>query len=326
MQKSIFLAVLALVLSLRVAARQPAPQPPPVFRSATDVVEVDVVVHDKTGRFVADLKPEDFDVHEEGKPQKVDLFYVVGAGAPSIAAAPGASATAALTSPVVAAPPRAPRVFVVVFDDEHLTPAGFKRVQAAALNLFSKQFQPGDIGGVLAGGRMINNRLTSDAKELVKAVQSLNPALKKQTRRFDQLSWPRMSEIEAVRIQLNSDRMVLDQAIQRACTDEPTLCQNADVAVRGKAAQLTDEMRVSSNLTIQALTALFNGLERMDGRKTVLLMSEDSSRKNRGRSCSSRSAWPRARMRGSTRSTPADSTRAAWPTASAERIPATSSR
>jgi VWFA-related protein len=274
MQKSIFLAALAVVLALPVAARQPAPQPPPAFRFATDVVEVDVVVHDKTGRFVADLKPEDFDVHEEGKPEKIDLFYVVGVGAPSAAAAPGASPDAAPTSPAVTARPRPPRVFVVVFDDEHLSPAGFKRVQAAALTLFSKQFQPGDVGGVLADGRMINNRLTSDAKELVKAVQSLNPTLKKQNSRFNEQSWPRLIEIEAVRIQLNSDRMVLDQAIQRACTDEPTLCVNADVAVRSKAALLTDEMRVSSNLTIQALTALFNGLERMDGRKTVLLMSE----------------------------------------------------
>ncbi len=274
MQKSIFLAALAVVLALPVAARQAAPQPPPVFHSAADVVEVDVVVHDKTGGFVADLKAEDFEVHEEGKLQTIDLFYVVGAGTPPAAAAPGASVADAASSPAVAVRPRAPRIFVVVFDDEHLTPAGFKRVQAAALTLFSKQFQPGDVGGVLAGGRMINNRLTTDGKELVKAVQSLNPALKKQSRRFDQMSWPRMSEIEAVRIQLNNDRMVLDQAVQRVCTDEPTLCQNAEVAVRGKASQLTDDVRASGHQTIQALTALFNGLERIDGRKTVLLMSE----------------------------------------------------
>jgi len=275
MQRSISLA-LAVALAVPVAARQSAPQAPPVFRAGADVVEVDVVVHDKTGRFVTDLKPEDFEVHDEGKTQKIDFFYVVGTGASPAGAAAATSAATAPTSPSPAATvrPRPPRVFVVVFDDEHLSAAGFKRTQAAALNLFSKQFQPGDIGGVLADGRMINNRLTSDAKELQKAVQSLNPNLKKQTRRFDQLSWPRMSEIEAVRIQLNSDRMVYDEVIQRACTDEPTLCPNAEVAVRGKASQLTDDMRVSSNLTIQALGALFNGLERMDGRKTVLLMSE----------------------------------------------------
>ena len=273
MQRSISAVALAVVLALPVAARQQAPQPPLGFRSATDVVEVDVVVHDKAGRFVADLKPEDFDVREEGRPQKIELFYVAGSGAASAAAAP-ASAGGAPTSPVAAPPLSTSRVFVVVFDDEHLTLAGFKRVQAAALTLFSQQFQPGDVGGVLAGGRMINNRLTTDGAELVKAVRSLNPALKKQSRRFDQTLWPRMSEIEAVRIQLNNDRIVLDQAIQRACTDEPTLCQNAEVAVRGKASQLTDDVRASSHQTIQALTALFNGLERIDGRKTVLLMSE----------------------------------------------------
>ncbi len=30
-------------------------QPPPVFRSTTDLVEIDVVVRDKSGKFVPDL-------------------------------------------------------------------------------------------------------------------------------------------------------------------------------------------------------------------------------------------------------------------------------
>ena len=182
MNRSIGIATLALVAAWPVAARQqpaaqqPAPQPPPVFRAGTNVVEVDVVVHDKTGRFVADLKPEDFEVSEEGKPQAIDLFYRVGNGVAETAAAAEPKPDEPIGAAAAPAPPHTPRFFIVVFDDDHLSPGGFKRVQAAALTLFQKQFQKGDVGGVLVGGKMANNRLTSDREELLKAVRDAKPS------------------------------------------------------------------------------------------------------------------------------------------------------
>ena len=60
-----------------------APQPPPqgqrpVIRSGINFVSVDVIVTDKkTGDVVLDMKPEDFEVREDKKPQKVESFNVV---------------------------------------------------------------------------------------------------------------------------------------------------------------------------------------------------------------------------------------------------------
>src|SRR5947207_12497985 len=51
---------------------QPPPQPPPQFRTGINFVRVDVIVSDKSGNPVGDLKAEDFEVSEEGKPQKVE--------------------------------------------------------------------------------------------------------------------------------------------------------------------------------------------------------------------------------------------------------------
>ena len=45
-----------------------------VFRSKTEIVLVNVTVRDKNGNFVRDLKPEDFTVLEDNKPQKVLSF------------------------------------------------------------------------------------------------------------------------------------------------------------------------------------------------------------------------------------------------------------
>src|SRR5687767_9431986 len=53
---------------------QPAPPPPPVFRSQTDLVVLQVSVVDGQQRFVPGLQLEDFAVYEEGARQQVMLF------------------------------------------------------------------------------------------------------------------------------------------------------------------------------------------------------------------------------------------------------------
>src|SRR6185436_17975070 len=54
----------------------PATQPP-VFRVGINYVRVDVIISDKNGNAVADLQASDFDVSEDGKPQKIDTFKLV---------------------------------------------------------------------------------------------------------------------------------------------------------------------------------------------------------------------------------------------------------
>ncbi len=49
----------------------------PVFRTSTQFVTVDVVVTGKNDAPVTDLKPEDFEITENGKPQKISEFSYV---------------------------------------------------------------------------------------------------------------------------------------------------------------------------------------------------------------------------------------------------------
>src|SRR5262245_42828805 len=59
-------------------AQPPAPQQPQItFRAEVNYVEVDARVLDKDGKFVSGLKPEDFQVFEDGKPQKIAAFSMV---------------------------------------------------------------------------------------------------------------------------------------------------------------------------------------------------------------------------------------------------------
>src|SRR5262245_52051393 len=266
-------ALTLVLLVVPLTASQQTAQPP-TFRSAADVVEVDVVVQDRNGRFVADLKPEDFDVREEDSSQKIELFSLVRDNKIATTARAGDPGSIARETDVGAARASTPRIFIAFFDDEHLTTSGFKRVQAAAFTLFEKHFRDGDVGGVVANGQMAGNRLTTVREELLKAIRDAKPNSKVSSKRFDEQTWPRLSEVEAIRIVVNNDRAVLGQAIERACMDDVTLCQNAELAVRGKAVQLTTDLRATTGQTLQRLRAVLNGTARLDGRKTILLLSE----------------------------------------------------
>jgi VWFA-related protein len=68
-------ALIAALLVITAQAHGPQPQ---VFRTGTPLVSVDVVVHDKDGRPVADLTATDFNVFEDGKEQRIELFAIVG--------------------------------------------------------------------------------------------------------------------------------------------------------------------------------------------------------------------------------------------------------
>ena len=75
---TLFLALAALLPG---HAQQP-PQPPPAnpqnppprqptFRTGVNFVRVDVIVSDKNGNPVLDLKPEEFSISEDGRQQKI---------------------------------------------------------------------------------------------------------------------------------------------------------------------------------------------------------------------------------------------------------------
>lgn len=65
------------VLSVCAAAQPPDQRPPVTFRSEINFVEIDAIVTDRDGRFVADLSQDDFRLVEEGKPQAISTFSLV---------------------------------------------------------------------------------------------------------------------------------------------------------------------------------------------------------------------------------------------------------
>jgi len=262
--------VFALLAVASASAQAPTPDQrssaqPPSFRGGTVVVEIDAIVTDASGRFLSGLTRDDFEVLEDGSPQQINRLYRV-------------NGTAAVASPVADSAAR-DRVFVLLFDTEHMQAASFKRLQQAAITFLTTQLQQGDVAGLVLGDTMVGNHLTSNREELVAAIKQAKPDVSKMARRLDLLDWPRLaSEAEAVRIAIANDREVLGQVVRRACADDPGACkQGADVVeplVRAKARNIVDEVRPPAARTVRGLQALASGLGRLPGRKTIVLLTD----------------------------------------------------
>jgi VWFA-related protein len=288
---------LTLSLALVLLASSLGGQQQPSFRSSTTLVQVDVIVRAKKG-FVADLRRDDFQVLEDGVPQRIDLFYLVAD--PDIdAESPWTPDAAAASDPPAAGQGGVPagRVFVFVFDQPHLAFGNGRRARDAALAFLRDRFRPGDIGGVVVGRSMVNRRLTSDRSELVAAVRAVEPgynaiALNKEY--FQE--WPRFRDAYELFSVWRRDPTMIDVAVSRALAENGSGSTSAEAAARivdptsstidldrreataqrlqAKAQSGVDELRHSTRESLEILKTLLAGLARIEGRKTVLVLSD----------------------------------------------------
>ncbi|HEX7018995.1 MAG TPA: VWA domain-containing protein [Gemmatimonadaceae bacterium] len=275
-------AAAIVVLAAPVLAQQ---QQPPTFRSGTQVVEVDVRVFDKDGRFVTNLTADDFEITEDGQPQAIQSLTLIGAE-PSAAprTAPPAPSAPAPTAPSAPAARPAPRqTWVFMFDTSHLSDAGLHRVQDALSTFVGERFQNGDLGGVIVNGTMVNNRLTTETEELRQAILSIKlPRDLADVQRETTRMWPRLQdEHEAWLIAEKNDGNALGLATARACEDRPELCESDSdgvaQAVRSKAIGTNRQFQQLTAFTYRILETLANGLARIPGPKTVIFLSDGFS-------------------------------------------------
>src|SRR5262249_9617265 len=91
---------------------------PALFKARVNLVQVPVVVGDRTGKAVGNLKKEDFQLFDKGKPQYIARFSMEKAsGRPMGAVEPSASGD---KSPATIPPADTPDRFIAyLFDDVH---------------------------------------------------------------------------------------------------------------------------------------------------------------------------------------------------------------
>ena len=180
---------LAVALSLLLSAPPPTPaqqpqsQRPPdedeevVARITTNLVQLDAVVLDKEGRQVSDLTAEDFEVSEDGRPQKITNFSYVSNGerapaAPKIKPAAGAPPT----PPVRLRPRDVRRTFALVVDDLQLSFESVYYTRRALKKFVDEEMQPTDLVAVIRVGAGVGalQQFTSDKNILYQAIERVH--------------------------------------------------------------------------------------------------------------------------------------------------------
>jgi VWFA-related protein len=146
----------------------------PIIRVSVDLVQLDATVTDSAGRHVADLRPEDCVILEDGKPQTVTHFSYVAEQLASLAAtAPKAPAvqpskTAAIAPILTPAKPIAAtqvrRTIVLIADDLGLSADDIPNTRKAMKAWIDREMEPGDMLSVVttSGGIGAMEQLTND--------------------------------------------------------------------------------------------------------------------------------------------------------------------
>jgi VWFA-related protein len=148
----------------------PQGEPPPViFRVEVDYVEADVYVTDAQNNPVNDLKADDFEVIEDGKPQKVTSFSLVNipverAERPLFASQP-------IEADVQTNDHVEGRIYLIVLDDLHTDFTRTPRVKAAMRRFFERSFGTNDLAAIVFTGRSNGSQdFTNNPRLLMAAV------------------------------------------------------------------------------------------------------------------------------------------------------------
>ena len=169
----------ALALTTAGVVAQAQDQRRPDFTSRVELVTTDVVVRDNTGQFIADLKKDDFEVLEDGVPQKVVSFSLTHGGRSyNIAAPPPAPvAEGILLPPSRPATDAAGRIFFIFVDDLHLDFRNTGRIRELFKKISEELVHEGDMFGIVSTGpSSIAIDLTYDRRRLTEAIKKISGA------------------------------------------------------------------------------------------------------------------------------------------------------
>ncbi len=231
-------------------------QKPIQFGASAEVVLIDLIAIDGEGRAVSDLRPEEVEVYEGGKKQRLDTLSFVGrATAPTAPEAPTST-----TPPKVAggssAPSNSQRAdtsplrLVVVVDMASLASDLLVPVRSAVLSMVRETLEPGAELMLVSIDRGLHIRVpfTSDTGRFIAAVESLRPTA------------------PGVEVAMAD----LFEQIERMCDG---ITVNADKNAIGVARAFVEDTRQGLLNTTEGIAALSRYLAPLKGRKHLVFYS-----------------------------------------------------
>ena len=257
-------------------SQQEPVSPELVVRITTRLVQIDAVVVDKDGKLVADLKPEDFRILEDGKEQKITNFSFITlqppTPAPELPKAESKAKAATTPSPPIPSarfkPEQVRRTIALIADDLGLSFESTAYARNALRKFVDEQMQPGDLVAIIrsSAGNGALQQFTSDKRLLHAAI--------------DRLQWYPFGRSQISAFEPMGGRSSLEALKAQAAVTIPggggvTLGGNGPMKDSDSDGEFSNyREQVSSVGTIGAIRYVVDGLRDMPGRKSVILLSD----------------------------------------------------
>jgi VWFA-related protein len=133
--------------------------PQTTFRATSNYVSTSLIVRDKTGQFIPDLRQDELKVSEDGVPQKVSIFLRVVGGRVfnDNSTAVASAATPARSEGLILPPTRktndtSGRIFVIFLDDLHIAPQDTPKAKDALKLIRDNLVHENDLVGFVSTG------------------------------------------------------------------------------------------------------------------------------------------------------------------------------
>ncbi|HXL82372.1 MAG TPA: VWA domain-containing protein [Pyrinomonadaceae bacterium] len=246
-----------------------------VLRVYTELVQTDVMVFDKQGRFVDGLKKEDFELRIDGQPKPIDFFERITAGSANeesqLAAARGTANRTGNANPTAPVPLDRGRPIFFYLDDLHLDLASLKAGKKLISNFIDKQMGQNDEVAITSASGQIGflQQLTNNKTVLRAALERLNvhPYFVRDMER------PPMTEYQALLIE-SFDRDTTSYFIDETIRQNLGMtAESAEIEVRNRARVMLQQADNVTMATLGGLDSLVRSANKLPGRKLIFFIS-----------------------------------------------------
>jgi VWFA-related protein len=252
---------------------------PATFRTKVNLVLVPVVIRDHQGRVIGDLRKEDFQLFDNGKPQTISSFSVETLASQTVEPVKTETPPAPIgeESPVATNPADIPKRFVVYFfDDVHLAMSDLMQVRNAAERHMNEALVPTDRAAIYTTSTRTSLDFTDDRAKLHATLLRLMP--QPIARATTQLC-PDISYYQADLIFNQHDPMALSAATADAMAcmaldpSDPSAQQIAQSTAQATASQVFTMGDTESRVSLQSLLTVVRRISAMPGQRSIILIS-----------------------------------------------------
>jgi VWFA-related protein len=262
-----------------------------VVRITTELVQTDVMVLDKGGKFVDGLGLEQFELLVDGKSQPISFFERVTAGSSSeevklAAARGGAVAPGNNLKDESGKSSGRGRTMVFYVDDLHLKFDSLNRVKKSLTSFVDKELGINDSVAIASASGRIGflQQFTNDVGVLRAAVERL----KHSSYGPRDAETTSMSEHQAQAID-TGDASVLDYFVEAMLRETPAMARRAaEEMVKSRARNMLQQAGAVTTNSLAPLEGLMRVAARMPGRKLVFFISDGFLLDNRNSSAQER--------------------------------------